>query len=268
MGRAIFEGALAAGVLDAASVVVAEPDPGRADHFAGRGAATFRGVPDAIEWLRDHEKSATPGVVLLAIKPQTLPQVGPELRREFDRCFDAHLLISILAGTPIAKIQSAVGDQARIIRAMPNMAAQIGRGATALWPGTNARDPDVQFASSLFRAVGSVFRLTDEGMMDAFTAVVGSGPAYLFFLANAMIDAAVTFGFNPATAWRIVGLTLAGSAELFEQSGTLPGELLATVQSKGGTTEAAMNILARERVHEAFIAALTAARDRGRELAR
>src|SRR5690606_13250813 len=156
---------------------------------------------------------------------------------------------------------------AAVVRAMPNLPARIRQGATAICLGDGAAPGDDDFALALFRGIGPLVLRIDESLMDAFTAVAGSGPAYLFYLAEAMTRAATELGFDAPAAREIVKATLAGSASLLAQSSESPADLRAAVTSKGGTTEAATTVLDNAGVMNAIVRAITAARDRGRELA-
>lgn len=251
MGAAIVSGALRAGVLRPEAVVIADPSPDRRNEAAALGLAAF---PDASEALRAAPSSAA---ILLAIKPQMLAAVAPTLAPLGDRP-----LISILAGTPIARLTEALGT-ASIIRAMPNTPALIGHGLTALTPAS--RPEDDALARSLFQSVGDVVTL-DESLFDAFTALAASGPAYLFHLAQAMADAGTRMGFDAAQSLDIVRATLSGSAELLARSPDPPETLRARVTSPGGTTAAAIAILESRAVRDAIADAVIAARDRACEL--
>lgn len=260
MASAIIEGATRAGVMGDAWVV-AEPDASKRAGFA-------RAVPsarDAIRWLRDHEPAPGAGQILLAVKPQAIDavarEVGPELRADEPE----RVVVSILAGTPSAKIRALLGA-GRIVRVMPNTPAQIGRGVSAIAPGAGAGEADLARATELFEAVGAVVPV-EEPLMDAFTALAGSGPAYVFFLAEAMVDAGVAVGFDRAQALAIVRETLAGSALLLANAAREPRALREAVTSRKGTTEAATDVLDARGVRDAVVAAIVAARDRGRALA-
>jgi pyrroline-5-carboxylate reductase len=176
------------------------------------------------------------------------------------------VVISILAGMPGHRVREALGGRCRVVRAMPNLPAKIGHGATAVCMAAGARDGDDEFARRLFEGVGRLVVTIDESMMDAFTAVAGSGPAYLFLLAEAMVHAAAEIGFDEATANDIVRQTIAGAAALLSESVEAAGELRKAVTSKGGTTEAALRVLNDAGFTRALQRAVTAARDRGREL--
>ena len=163
-------------------------------------------------------------------------------------------------------VRSALGGRARVIRVMPNTPAQLRRGVSAIAIGEGASEDDAQFAVALFESVGEVVRV-DESMIDAFTALAGSGPAYVFYLAEAMMRAGVEIGFDEATADRIVRGTIAGSAALLSDStDRKPIDLRAAVTSKGGTTFAATQSLDASGAMDAIVRAIIAARDRGREL--
>jgi pyrroline-5-carboxylate reductase len=268
MARAIIDGGVASNVLDATSIIVAEPQPERRAQFLSRGVATFGTAHDALAELRARESLRhQAGLILLAVKPQVLAEVATDLAAFTADDAAPRAVISILAGKTTATLATAIQHPVHLIRAMPNTPAQVRQGATALCLGPNTTWEHASAAEALFGGVGPLVIRIDESLMDAFTAVAASGPAYLFFLAQAMIDAGVHLGFDRDTATRMVKQTLVGSAALFAESGAAPADLIAGVKSKGGTTEAALNVLARENVHDAVVAALTAARDRGRELA-
>lgn len=261
MATAIVNGALRAGLFTPDHFVIAEPDAAKRDAFSRHSIAT---VPHA----RDLDPHLAQGTqLLLAVKPQALTQAASDCR---SLPLHQRIIISILAGATSARIAAAFDSattQCRVIRAMPNTPAQVGQGCTALALGSGASPGDESLARRLFSAIGPLVVPIEEPLLDAFTAVAGSGPAYLFFLAHAMADAARALGFDAALADQIVRQTIVGSAALLNASpDRTPAQLRDAVTSKGGTTEAALNVLAQHHVAQAFISALTAARDRGREL--
>ena len=260
MAGAIIRGALDAAVLAPSEVVVCDPDTSKHPAFA---ALNVFATPSHAQALRSLTDAAQ---LLLGVKPQMLGAVADQLRAHWP----AHepVVISILAGTPSAKVRAAFGDAARVVRAMPNMAAGVRHSTTALCLGAGARPDDDAFAERLFHAIGPLVVRADESMMDAFTAVAGSGPAYLFYLAEAMTAAAVDLGFDAPTADRMVRETLAGAATLLSASPDPPATLRASVTSKRGTTEAAIGVMDAHAVKEAIIEALKRAQARGAELAR
>ena len=261
MGRAIAMGALAVG--DHERFLVAEKDQDARERL---DAPACESASEALQWLTRHEDPREPGPIVLAVKPQSLPDVAREIRPFFeDR---SRTVISVLAGTPGDKVRAALGPGARIVRAMPNLPASIRLACTAVCLSAGAHAGDDEFALDLFRAVGPTVLRIPEPLMDAFTAVAGSGPAYLFYLAEAMTRAAASLGFDPATADTIVRATLAGSAAMLKADPRPPADMRAAVTSKGGTTAAATKVLDDAHTPDTFLKALTAARDRGRELAK
>ncbi len=256
MAHAIYSGALRAGVLDPSRVVVADPDPAKRAAFTHARPT----APQAIDWL---DAQSEPGQIMLAIKPQSLPALATELKARLH----THVLISILAGTPGASLRTHLGASLRIIRVMPNTPARIGRGMTAVALSAGASPGDDAFAQTLFAAIGAVVTI-GESQMNAFTAIAGSGPAYLFYLAEAMQSAAADMGLDAPTAALAVRETLAGASLLLAADASPPASLRAAVTSKRGTTAAATDALDASGVMEAIKRAVLAARDRGDELAR
>lgn len=265
MASAIVRGGLDAGVLAAARVVVCEPDEGKRRKFEGWGCRATE-VPERAWYLACSTRAmdGDGGEVLLAVKPQSLAGVaagfGPVLARAPWRV----VVQSILAGVPTTRL-GAIFPGAGIVRLMPNTPAQIGLSMTALCLGAGSTLAESDLAERLFAAIGKVVRI-EEGLMDAYTAVVGSGPAYVCYLAEAMTRAAIGLGFEPAMADAMVRQTVRGTAGLLEASSDTPAQLRAQVTSKGGTTAAAVGVLDSEDADETMVRAITAARDRAREL--
>jgi len=255
MAGAILLGAFHAGAIDPGRVALAEPDESKRRIFAER---RVRCVGSAVE-LRESMTDET--ALLLAVKPQVFPDVARELGDVGER-----VVITIMAGVTSGAIRDALGGSARVVRTMPNTPAQVGQGVTAIAPGAGAREGDEALARKVLGSVGDVVSI-EESMMDAFTAVAGSGPAYVFALAEAMERGARAVGFDEATADRIVRGTVSGAAGLLaERSEESAAELRAAVTSKGGTTAAAIGALEGGAFFELVERAIVAARDRGREL--
>lgn len=203
-------------------------------------------------------------VVVLAVKPQMLAEVLAGIRATLP---SEALVISIAAGITTAKIENLLGGKVRVVRAMPNTPALVGCGVAAICVGRNAKPADLDTAENLLSATGEVVRVEEEAM-DAVTAVSGSGPAYVFYLMEAMIEAARKMGLSGDVARKLVYTTVKGSAELILQHGLPPEELRARVTSKGGTTAAAMEVKDRREVKGAIIEAMMAAHRRAGELAK
>jgi len=264
MGHAILTGGVAAGVLDVAKVVVAELDDSKREAALRIGVlGAFAKPSEALAALIALDGGTGYGQVLLAVKPQMLASATGDL----GAIMQDRVVISILAGTPSDAVRMALGGAVRVVRVMPNLPAGIGAGATAIARGAGTTREDAAFATTLFRGVGPLVIELDEDLMDAFTAIAGSGPAYLFYLAEAMVNAAIATGMMPEQAASIVRQTLLGAADLLSRSPDAPGVFRAAVTSKGGTTAAAVAVLEDAGVMQTIEAAIIAARDRGRELA-
>ena len=277
MGRAIVLGGLSAAVLDPERVAFVEPDVAQhttlltqATTLAARCPAVCRSAREGLAWLARADATHGEGQLLLAIKPQALGAFADGVRGEAGLRTgggEERVAITILAGTPGARVRQAIGG-ARVVRAMPNLCVSIGRGVTALCASAGASERDLSLARAIFGAGGQrVFDLREE-LFDAFTAVAGSGPAYLFYISEAMAAGAAPAGLDPAQADAMVRATLRGAAELLAGDARSPEALRLAVTSKGGTTAAATRVLDERGVRDAIELAIVAARDRGVEIGR
>ncbi len=233
-------------------VVVAEKREDRAADLAGRLGVLLATPVDAC---------AGADVVILVVKPQDVRGVVDEIAPSID---DQTLVISIAAGITTASIEAVV-PQAHVVRAMPNTPARIESGVTGISPGASCPDEALTRARVLLGSVGAVVDVP-EHLQDAVTAVSGSGPAYLFYLAEAMLEGARSVGLPDDVARTSVVQTLLGAARLLEVSHEAPSVLRANVTSPGGTTAAAVAVLDGHEVLASVREAIEAARDRSREL--
>jgi pyrroline-5-carboxylate reductase len=216
------------------------------------------------------EAVADADAVVLAVKPQMLKEACAQLTPHLS----GELIVSIAAGTTIASIAQwlrpanapASSPYARIVRTMPNTPALIGQGMTGLYAPPGLASHEVDTAIELMQSCGAVLRVTDEAMIDAVTAVSGSGPAYVFHWIESMLAAAIKVGFSEDDARTLVLNNLKGATALAEASSEPPSVLRERVTSKGGTTAAALNVISERGVQHALIDAVCAARDRAREL--
>lgn len=268
MGLAIVRGAIEKGVLRADRVLAIDPSP----DARSRGAEL--GMRVSAETTEAHDAVQ----MLLAVKPQSFDGLARSLAPISPAC----RIISVMSGWTRLSIAASLhlrdGTQ-RVIRAMPNLPATVGSGVTALAresrndaesgsaPGSTTPSAHMEFAESLFRAVGDVV-FVDEALLDAVTAVSGSGPAYAFLLAESMMEAAQRLGFDAETARRLVVGTLDGAVALLQQDARPPAELRAAVTSRGGTTEAATGVWMERKIPEGIVDALLAAAARATELGR
>ena len=200
--------------------------------------------------------------VVLAVKPQVLGQVCAELLP----CLNGELIVSIAAGVRIDTLSRWLGGHPRMVRTMPNTPALIGQGVTGLFAPHDLSAADVATATALMQSTGVVVPVATEAMIDAVTAVSGSGPAYVFHWIEAMLAAAVDAGFSAADARTLVLGTLKGATALAEASDESPSVLRERVTSKGGTTAAALAVLNERGVADALLQAVRAAKHRGTEL--
>lgn len=203
-------------------------------------------------------------IIILAVKPQDISAVldqlaGHDLKKK--------LVVSIAAGITVSFIAQRLIQKARVIRTMPNMPALIGEGITAVCKGTWATTKDVQEVCRMLKGIGGTIVVKEE-WMDAITAVSGSGPAYVFLFVECLINAAQNLGLTPAQSKDLVYRTLIGSAHLLERSEDDAATLRAKVTSKGGTTQAAMDVFTKRQIERIFGDALLAAARRAKELAK
>jgi pyrroline-5-carboxylate reductase len=203
-------------------------------------------------------------VILLAVKPQIMPQVLGNLADLVD---DHQLVLSIAAGTTMASIRHYLGEGQAVIRSMPNTPALIGHGITGVVAGRHCSREQRAWAEEILLAAGDVVWLEDESLMDAVTAISGTGPAYFFLLTEALAAAARDLGLPPETADRLASITCFGAGAMVATSPGEAEELRLRVTSPGGTTQAAVAVLEDGRFRELLLSAVRAARDRSRELA-
>lgn len=260
MGGALLAGLLDRG-LDPRMVVVQDPAPSAemAAYLSRRGIAR----QDEITAL-----SVPPAVILAAVKPQAMDEVFAPLAK---LAGPDTVVLSIAAGRTIASFERHLAPDRAVVRAMPNTPASIGRGITACCANAAATATQRQLCTVLLSAVGDVVWLTDEQQMDAVTAVSGSGPAYVFFLAECLANAGRAAGLEPSIATQLACATVSGAGELLRQSKEDAATLRQNVTSPGGTTAAAMEILqgdqGRRGMGDLIDAAVQAALKRARELA-
>ncbi len=210
--------------------------------------------------------TAIPGteVVVLAVKPQVLESVARELASSIQE--HQPLIISIAAGVQEGSLREWLGEQVTLVRAMPNTPAMIQAGATVLHAGKGVSETQKNLAESILRAVGLTRWVADEALMDAVTAVSGSGPAYFFLVMEAIEDAAKGMGLDEPTARLLTLQTALGAARMAMESNDPPSILREKVTSPGGTTERALSILKQGRLKELFSHALDGAKQRSVEL--
>lgn len=199
---------------------------------------------------------------ILAVKPQDAPKLFAEIR---DLVQPGQVFLSIMAGVQLATISHALGAD-KIIRAMPNLPAQIGAGVTAFTSTDAVTRIELVMVQNLLSTTGKTIYVEREDLIDASTAISGSGPAYVYFFMNAMIEAAMSMGFSLSEAELLVSQTFTGAVDLYNKSDLSCENWISKVASKGGTTEAALRVFRETALHEDIIAGANAALDRAREL--
>ena len=203
-------------------------------------------------------------VLLIAVKPQDIDTLLGLLAEHVD---PGHLVVSVAAGVPTARIEAALPPGTAVVRVMPNTPALVDEGMSVLSAGAHAGEDELDEAEALLAAVGKVRRVP-ESQQDAVTALSGSGPAYFFYLVEAMVDAGILLGLPRSLAADLIVQTALGAAVMMRDSGEHPVQLREAVTSPGGTTIAAVRELERHGVRAALIAAIEAAHDRSVELGR
>jgi pyrroline-5-carboxylate reductase len=254
MGGAMLSGWLAQG-LDARQVAVIEPYPsGEISALVSKGVRLNPSAKDV----------GSVGTLVVALKPQMFREAGPMLK---SFTAPSTLVVSIMAGTPIAALEEVCGGS--VVRAMPNTPAAIGRGITVAVAANNVSTAQRAVADALLRATGSVEWIDDENLMDAVTAVSGSGPAYIFLLAEELARAGIEAGLPADLATKLARETVAGSGELLHRSDLAAATLRQNVTSPGGTTAAALQVLmGPDGMQQLMIRAVAAATRRSKELAK
>ncbi|WP_231913739.1 pyrroline-5-carboxylate reductase [Rhodococcus sp. LB1] len=222
-------------------------------HRHGVRVADLRDLPDECD------------VLVVAVKPQQIEGVLTGLGSALHGSTIRPIVLSVVAGVATDRIEQFLPSVVPVIRAMPNTPMTVGAAITAIAPGAAATEHDLRLVESVLGSVGEVLRVSED-QLDAVTAVSGSGPAYVFLVAEMMIDAAMSLGLDRVTADRLVIGTLAGSSAMLGVGDVDPVELRAAVTSPAGTTAAALEVFERSAIRRTFQQALTVARDRSLEL--
>ena len=216
-----------------------------------------------IQMLENTEAVAEAETVILVVKPQDMSDLLDEIAESIK---PGALVVSLAAGVDTAFIESRLPEGVAVVRVMPNTPAQVDEGMAAISPGSHSTQDHLDRVTEILSATGRVITVP-ERYQDAVTAISGTGPAYLFFVVEAMIEAGVHLGLPRDTATELVVQTMLGSAKLLRETGEHPTVLRERVTSPGGTTAAAVRELEDHKVRAAFLRAMEAARDRSRELA-
>jgi len=251
MGSALLTGLLTAGWAPVSDIVVSDPDPAQRERLAAEHPG-----------LTTVETPVSADSALLAVKPDIAEGVCRTLA-----VVGVTRVLSIVAGLPSARLEAALAPGAVVVRAMPNTPALIGAGVAGMSGGSLATSADLDWAEAILASVGTVVRVP-ERQLDAVTGVSGCGPAYLFLVAESLIEAGVLVGLSREVSRTLVVGTLLGSARLLAETGEAPETLRAAVTSPGGATAAGVRTLEARAVRSAFVEAVASATERSRNLGR
>ncbi len=257
MGGAMLEGWLDQGVPKD-SIRIIEHDPVHAQ--------ALRDTHDieVVDEIKDIEDGFPADTIVLAVKPQVMDAAVESCKRYIDSA----TILSIAAGKTISYFENLLGAKAPIVRVMPNTPAAVRRGISVACGNAKVTKKIKGQCSTLLEAIGEVAWVDDENLMDAVTAVSGSGPAYVFYLTECLTQAGIKSGLDEELATRLARVTVAGAGELMSRSGTDAGQLRQNVTSPGGTTEAALNVLMSDSgISPIMDEAVAAATGRSKELA-
>jgi len=254
MAEALVKGLIAAGTITPERILVTDLSPDRLEHLRKTyGIFMHKSNVDA---------ALEAGVIVLSVKPPVIEKVLGEIATAVD---DKKLVISIAAGIAIAKIEKALRDGSRVVRAMPNTPALVLAGAAALAGGKNATVDDLAVAQNIFNSVGRSV-VVDEKLMDAVTGLSGSGPAYVFMIIDALSDAGVKAGLPRQLALELAAQTVYGAAKMVLETKEHPGKLRDMVTSPGGTTIEGLHALEKGKLRATLMNAVEAATERSKEL--
>ncbi len=250
MGLTYARSFLRSHITSEADMMILEKSPEKAVQLSKLGIGTVYGTPEECLHAAD--------VIILAVKPQDAPTLFATLQPLVD---PQQVFLSIMAGVKMSTISQGLGAD-KIIRAMPNLPAQIGMGMTAYTAADAVTRIELVMVQNLLNTTGKAIYVAEENAIDATTAISGSGPAYVWYFMQAMMQAARGMGFNESEAELLVSQTFRGAIELYTKSDLDCAEWIKRVSSKGGTTEAAMAAYMEREVHEDIVAGAQAALDR------
>jgi pyrroline-5-carboxylate reductase len=255
MAEAMIRGILAAKLLPAERLFVLDVRADRAEDLRKRfGVSVSPSIPELVREC---------GTIVFAVKPQTVPDVLRAVPREESR---GKLFVSIAAGVRTRVYLEALGKDSGLARAMPNTPAQVGMGSTGLYFAAGVKEEQKAWTRRIFSSFGTVAEFSREDLLDAVTALSGSGPAYAFLFIEALADGAVRSGMGRAEAILLAASTVEGAAKMVRESGKHPGQLKDLVTSPGGTTAAGIAALERGAFRGTVMDAVFAAWQRCREL--
>jgi pyrroline-5-carboxylate reductase len=255
MAGALIKGLLSAKLYRPQDIIVSDVLPAQLNKI--KRAYKVDGVKNN----RDVVRAAQ--TIILAVKPQILASVLADIQPEVTK---EKLFISIAAGVPLRRLEAGLGGAARVVRVMPNTPALLGKGMAVIARGNKAKPQDEKLTLTLFRGVGDAVAVKEEALMDPVTGLSGSGPAYLYLFAEALIAGGVQEGLSPKVATQLTFQTFEGAVAMLKEAGKSPKELREMVTSPGGTTLAGLSRLEAGQFFATVSAAVSAATQRSKEL--
>ena len=254
MAEALARGVIGSGAVRAENLIASDIALARRTVFEGLGTQTTQSNHEVVDFA---------DVIVLCVKPQQADEVAHGITKNFN--VERKVLASICAGVSTARLEKSLPHGARVVRVMPNTPMLIGLGASGVAAGSHAREIDVATVEALFATASMTVRVA-ESLIDSVTGLSGSGPAYLFYLVEAMINAGIAEGFTPEQARALSVRTVLGSAKMLDETGLSPEELRRRVTSPNGTTQAAIELLDQRNTKTNLSDAVRRAAERSREL--
>jgi len=255
MAGALIKGLIAAKLYKPKEIIASDTVPAQLKKL--KTAYKIDGTTNNREVVQEAQ------TIVLAVKPQILNHVLAEIQPEVTK---EKLFISIAAGVTLLRLENGLGGKARVVRVMPNTPALLGKGIAVVVRGRNAKPKDEKLAVTMFRGVGEALAVKDEALMDPVTGLSGSGPAYVYLFAEALITGGVQAGLDLKVATQLTYQTIEGAVAMLRETGRTPQELRDMVTSPGGTTLAGLSRLAEGRFTDTVIAGVGAATHRSKEL--
>ncbi|MBP6396327.1 MAG: pyrroline-5-carboxylate reductase [Saprospiraceae bacterium] len=256
MGQTFARSFLSTHIVGTEQMFILEKSPEKAKELEGQNLGTVYGEPG--DYVQQSD------LIILAVKPQDFPVLATAIRNYIDK---QQVVLSIMAGVKMAAIHDHLGT-AKVVRAMPNLPAQTGSGMTVFTSSAEVTRIELVTVQNLINATGKAIYVDDETKIDAATAISGSGPAYVFYFMQGLIEAAQQMGFNQAEAELLAYQTFKGAIDLFNKSDYSCESWIRKVMSKGGTTEAAFKQFEKQQTKEGFITGVNAALERAIELSK
>ncbi|MBS7618942.1 pyrroline-5-carboxylate reductase [Candidatus Bathyarchaeota archaeon] len=257
MGSSLIDGALRSGTITPDSILIYDTDQNRSKLAREKGLKVANSLSEAIH----------SNIIILAVKPRDMPSLLKNIKETIKKTSNLNpLFISIAAGIRLSTLESALGEESRIVRVMPNIAASVNQSSSVFVPNHRVTSEELEVVKSLLESIGLAFILYDESLLDVVTGISGSGPAYFFLLMKVMEDIAIKYGLDRNLTRHIVAQTCKGSGEMALHSKEPLERLIGAVASPGGTTEEALKIMNSKGFAEIISQAISAAIEKSKKM--